>query len=362
MIKQSDKNNYVKFFSIQNINIIRLMSFIILNVFGIYFILGIAIKGILPDNLKNYYTLVYLISIIMSLLYLVIICILKKKCSIRVIRYFNLTAVSIYSFCLICLSTLDSINTNEIIPFIMAQLILAIIYRETNLILVNLLSGNALLLIFLLHSFTGTSLGILRIIDILVYSLISIVLAFLNNKSHKKNYHISVKLEEKTKELEILSYRDSLTGVFNRRYLYFILENEKSRFLRNAKSFSIMMADIDHFKKINDSFGHLTGDSVLFEFSAIVTGVCRDEDIITRFGGEEFLIILIGASKKTACSAAERLRKEIEDYTFKGVPYPVTVSIGIAEFSGNENIDELIKKADEKLYLAKRKGRNRIES
>ncbi len=156
---------------------------------------------------------------------------------------------------------------------------------------------------------------------------------------------------------------DGLTQVFNRRYFEDAIERELSRSRRYTRPLSLVMIDIDHFKKINDGFGHLAGDAVLKEVAGTVKTRTRREDVLARYGGEEFALLLPEIDLKGAALLAEKLRKLVEKhtFTFDGEVIPVTLSAGVATVhKKNEDPHELIGRADEKLYEAKGAGRNRI--
>ncbi|MGE3631548.1 MAG: diguanylate cyclase [Sandaracinaceae bacterium] len=156
---------------------------------------------------------------------------------------------------------------------------------------------------------------------------------------------------------------DGLTELHNKRYFNEALERESSRSRRYARAFSLVLFDIDHFKKINDTFGHLAGDSVLRQLGALVRGKVRRDDIPARTGGEEFSVIVPEVSLEGAVQLAEKLRASIESATFRfeGTKIPVTVSIGVAEWTEDiQDPADLVKRADERLYEAKRSGRNQV--
>jgi diguanylate cyclase (GGDEF)-like protein len=158
-----------------------------------------------------------------------------------------------------------------------------------------------------------------------------------------------------------LAYRDGLTGVFNRRYFETRILEEIARALRYSNEVSVLMIDIDHFKELNDEFGHLLGDEALRRVSTIFTQHLRKSDILCRFGGDEFAVLLPETSIEVAESVAEKLRRLAEQYEFAGVPRPVTLSIGIATLPNNGRTrDQLIRAADQALYAAKESGRNRV--
>jgi diguanylate cyclase (GGDEF)-like protein len=175
-------------------------------------------------------------------------------------------------------------------------------------------------------------------------------------------------LEKANKEIKILSITDPLTRSYNRGYLTERLPQEIKRAVRYGHSFSVIMCDIDHFKKINDTYGHLAGDQVLKEFVQCVTNVIRiDVDWLARYGGEEFLVVLPVTDLPGAIQQAERLRASISKRPFNinGNQFSITASFGVTGFGPNEtdkNIssETLINVADQNLYQAKKNGRNMV--
>ena len=159
------------------------------------------------------------------------------------------------------------------------------------------------------------------------------------------------------KRLEVISVTDKLTGVFNRRKLDEILHLEIEKAKRYENTLSLIIIDIDHFKRVNDTYGHQTGDSVLRSASQILQTNIRKIDFLGRFGGEEFLIICPETGKEGAMSLAEDMRKRIEEYEFPTVKH-ITISLGVATYSGNDDEESLIKRCDAALYQAKGEGRN----
>ena len=170
-------------------------------------------------------------------------------------------------------------------------------------------------------------------------------------------------IEQLQAELREQAIRDPLTGLYNRRYLNETLERELARAVRENYPISFVMIDIDHFKKINDTFGHGTGDVVLQKLATQLLAQTRVVDIVCRYGGEEFLIILPNVTVAIAFQIAERWRK-----SFMGMTMPLghsnvqtTISCGISEFPLNGNtVEKLISTADKAMYHAKATGRNRV--
>jgi len=165
------------------------------------------------------------------------------------------------------------------------------------------------------------------------------------------------------KKLEMVSRVDGLTQLFNRSHWQSRMVEEFSRAGRYLAPLSLIMFDLDHFKSVNDTHGHLGGDAVLVQVAAIIKGALRDSDIPGRYGGEEFGIILPNTNAQGAKVVAQRLRANIEStpVPFEKIQIPVTASLGIAEFRSTiTDPEELIANADTALYEAKEKGRNRV--
>ena len=156
---------------------------------------------------------------------------------------------------------------------------------------------------------------------------------------------------------------DGLTGIYNRRYFEQRINEELERNTRYSGTLALIMLDIDHFKRLNDEFGHLLGDEVLRQISTLFTQHLRKIDVVCRYGGEEFAILVPETGGSSAVAVAEKLRHIVESWSFPGVPRPVTVSAGVATFpTDGRTRDELMKAADDALYAAKQQGRNRVVS
>ena len=156
-----------------------------------------------------------------------------------------------------------------------------------------------------------------------------------------------------------LSITDQLTGIYNRTYFYEKNEKEMKNAEQKKQPITAMMLDIDHFKSINDTYGHLCGDEVLAKCSEIITNSLRKQDIVFRLGGDEFYVLMPNTAMDEALAAAERLRANMEN-SRSGADIPVTTSIGIAEKIPGESSDDWFKRLDEALYKAKIKSGNQI--
>jgi diguanylate cyclase (GGDEF)-like protein len=170
-------------------------------------------------------------------------------------------------------------------------------------------------------------------------------------------------LIEKNRELHLLSITDGLTGLFNRKHLMDLFDMEMARTRRYKIPFSVLIADIDHFKRINDTYGHLAGDSVLRRIAGTLRGAVRECDHIGRYGGEEFLLILPNSEAAGAMDMAQRIREQIRQVRFynDGNEISMTISVGVAQCSdAEESVEAVLGRADSALYQAKNNGRDQV--
>lgn len=180
------------------------------------------------------------------------------------------------------------------------------------------------------------------------------IMKFLSGADAEAKYH---------EEIYRMTIVDGLTQIHNKRYLYEALEREVLRARRHERPLSLLMFDIDFFKRINDQYGHLAGDYVLRELARVVQGRIRRDEVFARYGGEEFVIVLPETPLEGAASLGQNLRARVAEHTFvfQGEGIPVTVSIGAAVLTDQDKTaTDLVQRTDEKLYEAKRGGRNRV--
>lgn len=168
------------------------------------------------------------------------------------------------------------------------------------------------------------------------------------------------KILKQNKLYKKLSQIDTLSGLFNRRFLINRIEEEISKYKRDKTPFSILLIDIDYFKAVNDEYGHAKGDLVIKKISHLMTKYTRNTDICVRWGGEEFIILATNTSLAGAVKLAEIFREVIEKNDF-GIKLPLTICTGVSTYIQGQEQELILKIADERLYTAKNKGRNRVE-
>jgi diguanylate cyclase (GGDEF)-like protein len=182
-------------------------------------------------------------------------------------------------------------------------------------------------------------------------------------RAGQRSAQLHAELQRAKHDLWVLSRTDPLTGVFNRRAILSQLGSELDRTRRSGKQVSIGLLDIDHFKEVNDRFGHIAGDEVLRVCVKRIEGATRSYDFLGRMGGEEFLLVFPETNGVEALTVCNRIREAVaeEPVTLQGATISITVSQGLVTSSGQETVDDLIEKADRAMYRAKEKGRNRAE-
>jgi diguanylate cyclase (GGDEF)-like protein len=177
----------------------------------------------------------------------------------------------------------------------------------------------------------------------------------------------TIELRRHNKQLERIAIEDPLTGIYNRRHFFELASKEVERAKRYGNPLSVMIMDADHFKKMNDTFGHMIGDQILISLAELCLKNIRGQDIIARYGGEEFVVLMPEANHEDACKTAERLRKLVAETSMVpgAIDVMITISLGVASWeSGDQELDfdAMLARADQALYYSKESGRNRVSS
>lgn len=200
-------------------------------------------------------------------------------------------------------------------------------------------------------------LGITFFFCLLAFSINGRELGILREAYRSKNHE----LRRAMSRIEELAVTDELTGLYNRRYLLQTLEKHQALSMREGLMFVLAFLDIDHFKKINDRYGHRIGDQVLTELSRQLKMSIREVDLAARYGGEEFVLLLSGLLLEDAEAVLERVRVKVMESQYSEAMISLTISIGVVQYHPGERTEQLIGRADDLLYEAKKQGRNRVE-
>jgi len=246
-------------------------------------------------------------------------------------------------------------------PYIIAVFAIAAFFYLSPLATFVLFFASYLIFFFLLPQYQVDP----KVVEILqvnafVLNLTAWILSRMVFRMKLVSFIDKIAIEEKNRELKYLVIRDSMTSLLNHENIFIRLNEEIVRAKRIQYALALMMIDIDEFKEINDQYGHQAGDDVIVKVAQILVDTCRETDIIGRYGGDEFIIIMPNTTLQDAGVLAERLREKVEALEFsKGMR--INVSGGISELGNHEYAEELIKSVDAQLYKAKANGRNRFE-
>lgn len=298
-----------------------------------------------------------------------------KQCNLFA-YIFQYSIISLILIVGVAIVTIDQLVTPNITPFLVACTVTSLVFYIRPAVSVPMY-----LLTYILYHF---SLRLTQTDEVILISnqvngitavgigiTLSMTLWQNNAKSFYQRERIEQQqkeLEEKNSKLEYLAAYDSMTGLINRREFTRTINNELSRMHRHRYNSSILMTDIDFFKRINDKYGHPAGDELLKQFASLLKAHLRDMDVVARWGGEEFIILLPDTSIENSTATAERLRQVIEknDFYIKDSGINITASFGVAKllyseqepYSEHELFQKSYEGADKALYCAKNKGRN----
>lgn len=356
---QIDK--YTKFNELKNWN--RFPRFaVVVFLASISFLLQHSFYPIVDPNsfLYSVYIGVYSILISITVAFSFLVHFLNRK-HIRIhfiyLFYFNVFIISTLTLNILNFYTSEDLS---LFAFVVMSIPLILRTKFLNYILIYLC---------ILVTFTYTLIffhigktDALRITQILLYTFVGFLTTVTIEYARRKTFHLEEELRKKNNLLESISVKDPLTGVFNRRYMMDLLVHHILLSRKTNQPFSQGIVDIDHFKKINDTLGHLTGDDVLKEIATIIKSTVRESDLVFRFGGEEFIILFPETDLENANTVMQRIRVVIESHNFSGVPWKVTTSGGFTVLSDTDSPDSILQRSDELLYKAKEEGRNRIYS
>lgn len=316
----------------------------------------------LEESFNNLYFVQYFslgfLSIIYFMTYLLLIRRDLKSCTLGRLNLFFLILATL---AMNLLTVIDLRYGHDLISYIGLILVLATVLW-LKLLTFFFLNSLSLLSISFSVIFLGETLShkLFVIPQVLVLFILGWLLYFNNRKIRRDDFLHRQQLEKYNRELLEVSIIEPMTGLYNRRTLDESLKKVMAIHCRAKSRFSLMLIDIDHFKKINDTLGHIIGDTVIEKTSEIIKKEMRESDLGFRYGGEEFLLLLSNTNIEEASVLAERIRKEVSMFDFEDISWNITVSIGIAESISSITYKELINNADRCLYTAKNNGRNRV--
>lgn len=308
------------------------------------------------------YTLIYSFAIIYSGLNIFLLSRLKNVPALTPVASFVELAFPFFVSCIaLILSVLGAQIGQGITPFAVLMMSMCFMIQGQFKMLFGLVLaswfGMSLLLLYLMGVVDASS----HIAIGFTTSVASLVVANITENSRIEHFQIHYDLSTNNKKLRQLSSEDPLTGLLNRRSFDSVLEREMSRSERFGHPLSLLIIDVDNFKTINDTFGHVFGDEVIKNVAVSIKKHVRDVDLVGRLGGDEFIIILIETSKSYAIQVADRMRIEVAKLPLVDGMQTLSISVGHAQFSG-ESLTALIERADKALYQAKKAGKNRVRS
>lgn len=282
-----------------------------------------------------------------------------KKILLNKLVYFYLLLAY---FTLINISVWDSRVASDFLAYALAILTFSFVYRAPRRRLITTHLVGMVYFILAYYYFFERWISPLFLLPLVAFFVFAYYISSSREKTQQKLHNLAMELEKSHEEIKEISLRDPMTGLYNRRYSDDFITYQFERYARTGALFSILLFDVDNFKSINDDFGHNTGDDVLKEMATATMNAIRKTDLGVRYGGEEFLIVLTDTNLTSAEIIAERLRKNIEEISFAGIPRPVTVSLGVTEVVKGDTQESLLARADKNLYQAKKSGRNRFVS
>ncbi|MBU2880633.1 GGDEF domain-containing protein [Psychrosphaera sp. B3R10] len=258
------------------------------------------------------------------------------------------------------ITALQSLLTPNFTAFSFAILGTVTAYRACSLKYVIIMAIATTQFSVVYFHFYDQPFSVLFLFPIIAICVVSFLIANSLESNRRLMLKLSMDLKKTNEKLKEESIQDPLTKLYNRRYLTDFLQREIKEFARSNESFCIAVCDLDHFKKINDTLGHLTGDQALIAIAEVLKQSSRATDILIRFGGEEFVIVMPRTKISAALTVIERMKENIEKNQFEGISWPLTASFGLTQIKPKDTDILLLARADNLLYQAKDAGRNCI--
>jgi diguanylate cyclase (GGDEF)-like protein len=314
----------------------------------------------LNDEFSNMYLYTWVFLVVNSILLRIALPLAKRSKNIK------LTDLVMFLFaCAMCavsanITALDSRIDSDFTAYAFTILGTATAFRAISEKYLAIMLFTLIYFCFTYFIWLGNDFRVSFLVPILAISTISFFIAVSLENNRKKMVHLSIELEQTNQKLKEESIRDPLTKLYNRRYLTDFLQREIKEFHRSREPFCVAVCDLDHFKRVNDTLGHLTGDKTLIQFAQLLVETSRATDILIRFGGEEFVIVMPRTTAKAAQVVVDRIKTNIEHTKFEELPWSLSASFGLTEIRHNDTDNLLLARADDLLYQAKQAGRNRV--
>lgn len=345
-----------------NLSLVWYFSAIALLVFGVHLLHHLR----LGSKIFNYdmlaYTAVYFINVLYAVFNLLVLPKAKNTPALSgVLVVFELA----YPFFLGTVATLLAIVTSQQghgpVPYVMGMLVISIVLQGQYVALLILLITSWLCLTFGLQLSMPMVQASPPILTGFTTILIAAAVGRLTEQSRVKQFEIMEELTSKNQLLEKLSIEDPLTKLYNRRHFNAKLHEETLRSQRYGHPLGLLLIDIDDFKSVNDSAGHVEGDQVLMQAAQLITAEVREVDVVCRYGGDEFVVLLVEAPDRASLEIANRICSQVSQHKFNALGTPVSVSIGHTQYQG-QSMDEFLQQADKMMYVAKTLGKSRVSS
>ena len=363
MVQPDQEEQYRNELNSYNKQQLRLVTFFTLPFALILLLRTLLSEGNLESGLLNsLFIFVYAGILLTGLLLLLCQKALRKKMTLEQSSRIQFVFILLYALFLLGIAVLNVLVSQEISAYLILTLFLsaAVWLNLKSYSTLSILSF--ILIVFFLYVSASPSAQLnMRFIQLIIYFALGWFLYLSMTSLLMENFYNRLSLEEQYKQLATESITDPLTGLYNKRSFNDDLKKEWARSQRSKLPFCVIMMDIDDFRSVNETFGHIAGDQLIRELSDMIRNEVRLSDKVYRYGGEEFLVLVPESTLEVTAAVAERIRGVIEKNHFSGVRKSVTVSMGIAQSEEDINIDILVNRADQKLLLAKKNGRNRIE-
>ncbi len=330
---------------------------------ALFFLFALNVFGIARDDAAIEVSLLTALLLSVSFMFALIICTEKtkesKKTVVMIIAIAILYAVTLIYGCYFTIY-MFRIGRNTYSIFYVAALVISSAHFK------RIYTGSAVILFAYvglnIYLYTNSYFDEFFLYDILESFIVVLIIGFINSintRQYIKSFLKTIKIEHMNTKLLSMSESDPLTGIYNRRKALREIEEQVEYFKRYGGTFCVAMLDIDKFKRINDKFGHSSGDGVLKEITDVIGSNLRENDMLARWGGEEFIIVIPNSDKDSAYNLIDRIRKIVNAHDF-GEVGEVTFSAGVCQHTSEYTVDSIIDKADFALYLSKQLGRNKV--